>query len=158
MDRNSINIFIKKNLDYYDNINTTYKDRINEDKITFDYNDKTISFGKLLMKYQVLGVMDNINNIWFWGWLLPELNIEEYKYALDLHLYGLKLDKQSSTSIYEFIKFLLCSGRILVKNSIELDVNLAIMSYLLQDKCKFIYPYKHYNKNECYMTVYYLLL
>jgi len=166
---NNFNNFIKDIIDYNDNINLKYFKYINykyyvdnnyniEDHIGINNNDNTnssiifyINNEKKYSDFEILGIYDNINNIWIWGWVLPAINnkyIINSKYLLE---YGLKIDINNIPELL-FIKTLLTNSRILIGSSIELEINMAIVLYLLKNKILFIYKYK--NKN---ITSYYLI-
>ena len=166
---NNFNNFIKDIIDYNDNINLKYFKYINykyyvdnnyniEDHIGINNNDNTnssiifyINNEKKYSDFEILGIYDNINNIWIWGWVLPAINnkyIINSKYLLE---YGLKIDINNIPELL-FIKTLLTNSRILIGSSIELEINMAIILYLLKNKILFIYKYK--NKN---ITSYYLI-
>ena len=57
------------------------------------------------------------------------------------------------------IKALLVNSRIIIEESVQLDINLAIYSSLMRDKIKFIFPRIRYldeSKNN-FVTFYYLI-
>jgi len=57
------------------------------------------------------------------------------------------------------LKGILVNSRIKIDELVQLDVNLALYTYLLKDKIKFIYPHKKYidQTNTKYVTFYYLI-
>jgi hypothetical protein len=141
--------FIIKSLDLYDKNTLKYRKYLNskvklpKDNYNKDSNIEFITSDEELTKfsYQILGYYDNINNIWFWGWLLP-LNNDETQISRELLYYGLKLDINSVNAEQMYLKGLLLNSRYIVDNKIGLDINLAIFSYILKDKILFIYPIK----------------
>jgi hypothetical protein len=156
------NDFLKTIFNYYDN-------QMYNNNILFDHNKlkrKTImnineNIIEILNRnnellhsghFEILGFLDIKNKIWNWSWLIPSISNEFTKLSIELHNYGIKLDN-SDTSEHYFIKPILSNSRLIIKNSIEQDINLAICSYLLRDKIKFIYPNEEKNK-----ITYYLIL
>jgi hypothetical protein len=167
MENDSLNQFIKKALQHYDtqnlaNIKILYvpdsnvKFSLNTDTITFILDDKEETFD-----FEMLGYFDNQVNIWIWAWLLTNLNSEQTKISRELLNYGLKLEPTSNSIEHFFIKSLLVNSRISIEEDIQLDTNLAIFSYIIKNKIKFIYPRKRYleksNNTGEYVTFYYLI-
>ena len=161
METDSLNQMIKKAYDYYDNMTISHYELIKSDDIMILERDNEITFNinKKTYNYEILGYFDNINLIWIWSWVLPQFNSNLTKIARELLNYGLKLEPESNISEHLFIKSLLVNSRISIEDSIQLDTNLAIYSYLSPNKFKFIYPYKIYtdeNKKK-YITLFYLI-
>ncbi len=73
--------------------------------------------------------------------------------------YGLKLELQNNLLEHSYIKSILVNSRIKIEEDIQLETNLAIYSYLLKNKIKFIYPLKVYLNNDKkeYITFYYFI-
>jgi len=161
METDSLNQMIKKAYDYYDNIMVNYNDIIQTNDIMILERDNEITFNinKKTYNYEILGYFDNINLIWIWSWVLPQFNSNLTKIARELLNYGLKLEPESNVIEHLFIKSLLVNSRVSIEDSIQLDTNLAIYSYLSPNKFKFIYPRKIYtdeNKKN-YITLFYLI-
>ena len=167
MDNDSLNQFIKKALQHYDNQNLTnieilqipdsdVKFSLDTNTITFNLDEKEKSFD-----FEMLGYFDNHANIWIWAWLLTNLNSEQTKISRELLNYGLKLEPTSNSIEHFFIKSLLVNSRISIEEDIQLDTNLGIFSYMIKNKIKFIYPRKRYlensNNKDNYVTFYYLI-
>jgi hypothetical protein len=167
MDIENFSEFIKKALQHYDNQNTKYnkfindsdvkiidEDRNNNLEIIFNLNEE-----KNICDAEILGYFDYSNQIWIWGWLLAELKLYHINICKNLLEYGLKLEPDSNITEHFMIKALLLNSRILIENSLQLDINLAIYSYLIKDKIYFIFPKKIYvdDKNEDFIIIYYLI-
>ena len=158
----SYNDFIKTIFNYYDNqtfSNTILYDNNHLKKKTIMNTEESIiniynRNNDLLHSgpYEILGFLDKKNNLWNWSWLIPSISNEFTKLTIYLHNYGIKLDN-SDTNEHYFIKPLLSNSRLIIKNIIEQDINIAVCAYLLRDKIKFIYPYDDKNK-----ITYYLIL
>lgn len=156
------NDFIKTIFDYYDN--QTYNNFILFDhnkikkKTIMDITNNIINIynnnNDLLHtgNYEILGFLDKKKNLWNWSWLIPSISNEFTKLTIYLHNYGIKLDN-SDTNEHYFIKPILSNSRLIIKNNIEQDLILAVSSYLLRDKIKFIYLFEEKNK-----ITYYLIL
>ena len=168
MEESSLNQFIMKALEEYDNGTTKYYKYIIEKNIKIIDNQLTINNQNF--DYELLGYFDNMNNIWVWSWLLPQYNISQTKIARNLLDYGLKLEpylpktnnldystKFSSDNEHLFIKSLLVNSKISIESAIQLDINIAIYYYLAHNKFKFILPHKVYSDNNNYITLYYLI-
>ncbi len=164
MDNDSLTQFIKKALQHYDNqiltnIEILYTPDTN---VKFSLENKSITFindnKEKTFDFEILGYFDNQSNIWIWAWLLTNLNSDETKIARELLNYGLKLEPTSNSVEHFFIKSLLVNSRINIEEYIQLESNLAIFSYIIKNKIKFIYPRKRYLENsKNYVTFYYLI-
>ena len=161
MDLEPLSDIVKKALEYFDSKMMMYQDLIQNQNIKLNDIDNTIMFIKNekeeIYNYELLGYYDNNNNIWIWGWVLFGFNYKETpqcKYLLD---YGLKLEPNNSTQEQVMIKGILVNSRIKIDEKVQLEINLAIYSYLIKDRVKFIYPRKRMIDNEKFVTFYYLV-
>ena len=155
---------IKKSLEYYDNQNDKNIKYIQNTHIEVNLKDKITIYDKdykklLESEYEVLGLFDNQTNIWLWSWLLPFLNSSETVISRKLLDYALKLEPQSNSDDHYYIKSQLLNSRITIEDSIELDIHLALSSYLIKDLFSFIKPLKIFlNEDKTkYSTIYYLI-
>jgi hypothetical protein len=176
MDFESLSETVKKALEHWDNQNWKYRHLINNQNIRIDDVSNTISFlnqtnpldqsdnSDYIIKgsifdCELLGYYDNINSIWVWGWVLADFNYRDTplcKYLLD---YGLRLEPKSATLEQTMIKAILVNSRIKIDESVQLEINLALYSYLIKDRIKFIFGRKKYidELSDKYVTFYYLL-
>jgi len=154
---------VKKALSHYDNQNWNFNTLINNQDIKFDLENGTITFffndNNKIYNYEFLGYYDNQNGVWIWGWVLGDFNYKytsQCRYLLD---YGLKLEPKSATFEQSMIKGILVNSRIKIEEDNQLEVNLALYSYLIKDRIKFIYGNKKYldNTSNNYVTFYYLI-
>jgi hypothetical protein len=163
----NVNNLIKKSLEYYDKQQTKYKyywyksDLIvenKENKITIIDSEDENNI-KLKSTYEILGIFDNQTKVWIWAWLLPFLNLSETTISRKLLEYGLKLEPNSNTHDHLYIKSQLLNSRILIEDSIELDIHLALVSYLVKELYLFVMPLRTYYNDEKtkYSTIYYLI-
>ena len=167
MENDSLNQFIKRAIQHYDNQNLANIKilYVPDSNVKFSLNDNTISFilddKEKTFDFELLGYFDNQANIWIWAWLLSNLNSEQTKLSRELLNYGLKLEPTSNSIEHFFIKSLLVNSRISIEEDIQLETNLAIFSYIIKNKINFIYPRKRYLENSNntgnYVTFYYLI-
>lgn len=145
MDTKKFRNLIKESLSYFDKQNLKYnnliesKKKINPDKVVF-YDENNNEKSKY--NYEVLGTFYNKTKVWMWGWMWAE----ETPISDGLLKYGLKIDSRmiSDRPEFMFIKTQLINSRILLENSINLDIQLALSSYLIKDKCIFVCPHKEF--------------
>lgn len=161
MESSSLNQYIKTSLEYYDKQKFKYNEMINSKKINHEEHqlddDDTIKIynnNNLLYEGSVeyLGMFDRINFIWCWGWALPNYSSSKTKISRGLLDYGLSIEPENISEEHLLIKNLLVNTRIKIEEDIVLETNIAIISYLLRSKCKFIYPKQIDN------YIYYLLV
>jgi hypothetical protein len=156
---------INTSLKFYDEQNEKYKKYIVNTLIKLekskniieivDKDDNTL----LESKYEILGIYDNQTNIWFWAWLLTFLSANETVISRKLLDYGLKLEPATNNNEHYYIKSQLLNSRITIEDMIELDIHLALSSYLIKDLYSFIKPLTVFlDKDKTkYITYYYLI-
>ena len=151
-----LNDLIIKSLDYYDNNNIKYE-KYNNQEVHINTETYEIKFTNNNYNFEILGLFDNSNKIWIWGWVIY-INNNLIKIAKELLHYGLKLEPGLHLNIKDsFLKSLLVNSRILIETDIELSINLAIIFYLIKNKCLFIFHNKHYLDDTKYVTYYYII-
>jgi len=155
---------INNALVYYDKNNIEYDRYIKSDNITIKRETKNIIFNDINneFNYEFLGIFDNTTNIWIWSWLVPEFMYNETTIARQLLNYGLKISSTPSNKLDNeqlYLKTQMVNSRFLLYDDFQLDLHLAISSYLAKETFKFIYSKKKYlNKEKTkYITVYYLI-
>ena len=154
MEKN-IQQFIKTVLNNYDNNKKLYFNLINSEdfKISDLYQNKTITIYSTddnkqhVFDYELLGYFDTSSKIWVWGWSIADMDRDKIGTSTYLLNYGIDLDTTDTKEHY-FIKSLLVNSRILLEEDISLEINIAICTYILRNKCKFIYPRKRYTNND----------
>lgn len=163
MEIGSLNEFIKKAIEYYDDRQYIYKDYMISNDVEFNYDQNEITFyindTQEKKLFEILGYFDNETKVWVWAWLLSDLNSDQTKICRNLLDYGLKLEPSTNMAEHIFIKSLLLNSRIQIDEFVQLEVNMAIYTYLIKDKIMFIYPVRKYidEKKEKYITFYYLI-
>lgn len=153
---------IKKCFNYFDEINKKQKKIINKKIIKQDYNNKT---NKLIIKFndnttkqfdcEILGLFDNINKVWIWGWAIPNNKIKNKNIEIvkELLNYGLNIeinDNKETDKI--FIKSILTTSRINIKNYLNFTIITALSTYLIKNKINLLYFYSNEDK-ELYSTI-----
>lgn len=125
-------------LEYYDRTNEQYKslfDKLNplkfkkdesehdleHNKITFyDMKDKSL----LTSNYEVVGVYSSEHKMWSWAWSIPLLKKNEIYISKKILNYGLDIEYSI------FLKTELVTSRFEISDNIQLDIHLAIATYL----------------------------
>ena len=151
---------------YYDMHSIKYKNIINTNNIKINRDTTTIVFPDIdnkEWKYEILGIFDNTTNIWIWGWMVPDFLNNETNIVKKLLAYGLKINNNSSTEANIrfdklYLKTQLVNSRFLLQDEFQLELHLAISSYLAKDNFKFIYQKKKFLSNDKYITIYYMII
>ena len=163
MEFESLSDTVKKALDHFDVQNWNYKKYFNIQDVKFDEGNMNITFfGDDIQEtynYELLGYYDNQNGVWIWGWVLADFNYKDTPQCKFLLDYGLKLEPKSATLEQYMIKGILVNSRIKIEEQEQLEINLAIYSYLIKDRIKFIYGRRRYieKSSDKYVTFYYLI-
>ncbi len=144
---NNIDPIIKTSLEYYDSHNIkidkfikdiVYLEFINNnnqtDQIKFYDNDKNLL---LISSYEIIGFYIPQNKIWKWAWAVPTIVKKYTYYARKILSYAFDLD-----SIKDYlVKSSLINSKVSIMNNIQLDIYIALASYI--SKKPFIF--KFYN-------------
>ena len=160
---NHIIDLIKKSLIHFDNQNKKYNKFLKDCELNFETNQIiNMKTGKEMNDIQftteVLGVINYPSNVFIWSWSLPYLGMSQTKISKELLNYGLTLVPNSNTISHYYIKSLLINARNYIESDFDLDLILAISSYILKDKYSFIFPIKIYNnQKELIMTSFSLI-
>ena len=175
MVNNRLYHLIEKSLEIYDNQNRAYDDYINNRDIEYKTSESEIIFifkesnsSKIIkesFKYEILGIFDNDTFIWAWSWLIPYFKSRNTNISKELLQYGLKLEPSSSAIARDedidtvFLKVQFVNSRFLFEDNFQLDIHLALCSYLSKNKFKFILPRKIYKdrKKKKYIIILYNL-
>lgn len=108
-------------------------------KIIFsDSNDEIIG----VSKYENVGVFSQRGRIWTWAWSVPTFTKQTTKLIRNVLNYGLDIDVQD-----RLLKTELITSRFEITSSIQIDVHVAIASYLTKQPAIFIYRKKPYDFN-----------
>ncbi len=162
-----LSTLINNALIYYDKQNIEYNEYIKSDNITVERETNKIIFNNINkdikeLHYEFLGIFDNTTNIWIWAWLVPEFMFNETNISRKLLNYGLKINSTPINKLDNeqlYLKTQMVNSRFLLYDEFQLDLHLAISTYLAKDSFKFIYSKRKYlNKEKSkYITVYYLI-
>ena len=85
-------------------------------------------------QYEILGTYNKTSNIWMWAWSNPEFSKNSVYISKKILNYGIDLDKES-----KYLKTELIFGRFRISNNVQLDMHLALASYL--SKIPIIFKY-----------------
>jgi hypothetical protein len=136
---------IRNSMEYYDKnkektdilksklryIKFSYKDYLNDKILFYDKNKELI----LESKIQLLSIYYPKNNIWKWSWSIPSAHKNSTFLVRKILDYAFDLNNES-----EFmLKYLLLNSQIKIINDLQLDINLALSSYI--SKIPFIFEY-----------------
>jgi hypothetical protein len=136
-------------LEYYDRAREQYKsvfDKLDPTKFKKDISDHDMEHNKitffdsknneiLTSNFEIVGVYSNIHKMWCWAWSVPILKKNETYISKKILSYG--LDLESSL----FLKTELVTSRFTISDKIQLDIHIAIATYLSK---KIIYKYRHH--------------
>lgn len=161
-----LSILIDRAFEYYDKKNIEYNEYLHTENISIDREKQRIKFPDINdkdFKYEVLGIFDNTTHIWMWAWMVPEFMFNETEIVKKLLNYGLKINPSIVSPIPNdklYLKTQLVNSRFLLNDEFQLELHLAISSYLAKENFKFIYYKRKYlNKEKTkYITVYYLII
>jgi hypothetical protein len=116
------NIF--KNVEYYSFMNS--KNDLEHSVIIFYDNKQKKLFES---RYEVISVFLPKVDIWIWGWAIPIFKKNQSSLIKKVLNYGLDLDQN-----YTLLKSSLTTSRLKVDNKVQLDINIAIASYISKSK------------------------
>ena len=152
MDKVKLFQFINKAFEYYDTQNKKYLEYIKSQKHKIDDEGDITIYSKInsdntiITTYEILGILDETTNIFLWGWATNVVsNLKEL--SQNILTYGLSIDNKDLNE-HIFLKSQLINSRILINQDIQLETILAIISYIIRDRIKFIYKIK--NKSSIY--------
>ena len=123
-----------ENINYINIIKSTESGYNNINHIEFyDKNKELIKKSK----YEILGLFDSTSKIWTWAWALPVVSKVSSNTAKKIFNYGYDLENNI------LLKSELITSRFKISNPIQLDIHVAIGSYL--SKNQFIFSYRIYD-------------
>ncbi len=142
--------FIKNALEYYDKNNENLQTKLRnvhhykyEHVISTDTENSVIIFydknnNKLFSsRFEIIGIYIKPLKLWAWAWALPNIHKNLSYISRKLLMYGLDLDYLLEGTN---LKTELITSRFHIKNILQIDIHLAIASYLT--KIKYIFPVK----------------
>lgn len=94
--------------------------------ILYDKNKKEI----VRSRYEFVGIYNPNVDVWIWGWAIPSLMKNQINLIKKVLNYGIGLDDDSI-----FLKSELITSRFKIVNNLQLDMHLAIASYISKEPC-----------------------
>jgi hypothetical protein len=91
-------------------------------------------------RYEIIGLYNQNTSMWIWSWSVPILNKNSIYTSKKLINYGIELDPE-----FVNLKAELITSRFIISNPIQLDIHLALASYL--SKNPVIYKYTNIKEN-----------
>jgi hypothetical protein len=119
-----------KYIKFIDNINMT------DDIIFYDENKKIL----LESSYEILGVFLPKTQLWKWSWSIPSFNKKHTFISRKILEYAFNLDNNKEISLRSD----LTNSKIKIVNDLQLDIHIALSSYIGKQPLIF----KFYNKFE----------
>jgi hypothetical protein len=156
------NYIIAKALEGYDNSSNVIKyladrqktsiklerEKKQNQRALFVFRDNKTNEIVLSTEMELLGIY--YDNIWCWAWTIPTFENLDILLAKELLMYALKMGPE-----YAIIKSMMINSRGTVDDPIQVDINIALATYIL--KYTYIYPVKT-KINDTVITKYYILL
>lgn len=148
--------YVPVSLEYFDKNQEIYEnayDDIKYYKIVSDgyiifYDENKNEYTR--SKYEIIGFFDNESKVWVWAWSVPHFNKNQTKIVRSIVNYGMELDPKNSN-----LKTELVTSRFIITNMIQLDMHVAIASYLARKPLiyKLILRKKTYFTNDIIFNV-----
>lgn len=86
-------------------------------------------------EYEVIGKYYSGASVWVWAWTDPSLSKYQNSVSKQILVYGIELDPSKDI----LLKLQLITSKIIITNEIQLDVQLAVSSYISKQKLIFKY-------------------
>ena len=118
---------IYKNAKYY-KIVLSNNDMKKNDIILYDEHKNII----LKSAYEIIGVYSKDTNIWAWAWAIPFFYKNSTYISKKIINYGIDLDPEEMT-----LKTELITSRFRISNMIQIDIHVALTSYLSKNPVTF---------------------
>jgi hypothetical protein len=110
--------------------------------INLDKNLNILINVKNNISYQIIGYYDKKTDIWYNGWsIYDDLYNNQYKKSKELLIYALNIEINLSNinnNIKMIIRYILTSSKIYIKEDLQLEIILSVITYLCKAK-KIIY-------------------
>jgi len=153
---------IKKSFENYYKIQNKFINKNVKEIYNDDKNKITFKYDNIIEKYdtEILGLFDETSNTWIWSWSIANDIIKKNQTIIAKKLlnYGLDIEINNDKEIDKtYIKSILTTSRIHIKNYSNLSFILSLSTYLIKNKIKGFY-YIKYPKNRTENIILYLLL
>lgn len=150
---------IQSALEYYDKNNEKYKSILKKIKyISYsdknEYGDVICSFfdkdEKLIFKskVEIIGKYFVDTNLWVWGWSVPLLDKSLTGIIRNVFLYGTELYNTNATSDIYILRQQLLTSRFFITDNVQIDIYIALSSYLSKNKVTLKLPTIKYTKGK----------
>jgi hypothetical protein len=135
-----------------------YNSYINYNKIknipATDFLDENYLLNK---KYQIIGLYDTSNKMWYHGWAIynnDKQNYYRYNKSKELLKYALNIEQDLPISINEqiIVRSMLINSKINIIDELQVDIILAVITFLLHAKNIVIYENKINNIKYYYVS------
>ena len=138
---------------YMNHQNITNNSYTNIIEMHFDNSEKVSFYCEFLGNYN----MDT--KIWTWSWVMPEYPCYETGLAYQLINHALTYYDANLESLNNFYRSVLTNSHILINNDFELDNHIALITYQMRNRIKFIYSNIVYldNSHTKYTINYYYM-
>ena len=161
-DKNDTSVYIPTALEYYDKNNEKYESffkKIYYYKIIRGANELEYSYLSLYdenkneifrSRYENIGLYNNKSRTWAWAWSIPRFAKNTTTIARKIVNYGMELPYDST-----FLKTELITSRFRITDLIQLDMHIAIASYLSKKPLVFhfnVYPKDTATSKDIYST------
>jgi len=157
-----VKYIISKSLENYDSVSSVIRYLKNKNKVKLlprvRKNDRDlwtffdVVTNEVILETEVeyLGVYNTKLKIWCWAWSIPVLSSIHVNLSKEMLLYALTLGPESS-----YLKTILITSRGAIADPIQLDIHIALASYILKQPyvCPFELPIEGYN-----LVHYYIML
>ena len=139
-------------LEYYDKNNDKYDSFFKNVKyVHFEMANTDVEHNRIIMmdkdrriiinsRYENIGIYNNNSHTWIWAWSVPIFKKNSTQIAKKIINYGMNIDLLTDSN---FLKTELITSRFRISNPIQLDIHVAIASYL--SKQPLIYKYVTYS-------------
>lgn len=128
----------------------TIEKKIDTERDVWIFYDRDTNDILFETEVEVLGIYHKKVGVWIWAWSVPNYSIIKINLSKELLLYALSLGFESS-----YLKTLLITSRGSIVDPIQLDIHIALASYIIKNP--YIYPYEQIIDGYS-MFRYYILL
>lgn len=90
-------------------------------------------------KYEIIGIYENQTKTWSWGWAIPKLPKNQTYILRKILNYGLDLEPENTHN--SFLRTELITGRFRISKLLQLDLHVAIASYISKMPNVYMYIY-----------------
>lgn len=139
---NKTNDILGTALEYYDKNREKYESYFKDlEYIEFDVEESDMGNSMLTMfdkdqnkiktvKYEMIGTFDYVYRVWIWAWSIPSLKKNLSYQSRRILSYGMDLEYER----YPFLKFELITSRFVVTDPLQLDMYIAVASYIAKQE------------------------